>query len=326
MSQHAANVRANRESDQRVVYVIPPEATLPTVDREIDLAATVERLWRGRWWMLGGSALAVAAALVYLAVTPPWYRAEVVLLPAQGRSAPSLAGSLPGLGGLAGLAGITIGGGGSAEPLIVLTSSDFTRDFVQKRNLIPVLFADQWDAGRAAWKGGDPKKWPDERDAVKRFDEEVRRVYEDKRTGKVRLSIDWKDPAVAARWANELVDDLNDRMRERALREAESNLAFLRHELDATSLVIVQQSVSRLIESEIQKAMLARGEREFSFRVIDRAEIPKWRAGPRRALVLALSATVGAFLGVLLVLMRNAISRSEAEVEDAAPDQELAGS
>jgi uncharacterized protein involved in exopolysaccharide biosynthesis len=326
VSQRTCNPGGDEGASKRVVYVIPPEATLPTVDREIDLAATVQRLWRGRWWILGGSALAIAAALVYLAVTPPWYRAEVLLMPAQGRSAPSLAGSLPGLSGLAGLAGITIGGGGSAEPLIVLTSSDFTRDFIRKRDLVPVLFADKWDAGRGAWKAADSKKWPDERDAVKRFDKQVRRVVQDKRTGKVRLSIVWTDPAVAASWANEMADDLNDRMRERALREAETNLAFLRHELDATSLVVVQQSVSRLIESEIQKAMLARGEREFSFRVIDRAAIPKWRAGPRRALVLALSAMTGTFLGVLLVLVRDAYSRSGDGRGGAAPDRQSAGS
>jgi len=326
MNQRSADQRGNGDSGQRVVYVIPPEATLPTVDREIDLAAAVQRLWRGRWWIFGASALAIAAALVYLAVTPPWYRAEVVLMPAQGRTMPSLPGSLAGLSGLAGLAGITIGGGGIAEPLAVLTSSDFTRDFVKKRNLVPVLFADEWDGGRAAWKAADPEKWPDERDGVKRFDEEVRRVYEDKRTGKVRLSIKWTDPDIAAAWANEMVDDLNDRMRERALLEAEANLAFLQRELETSSLVIVQQSVSRLMESEIQKTMLAKGEREFSFRVIDRAEVPKWRAGPRRALVLALSAVAGAFLGALLVMLRSAFARPEDEREGAAPHRQVAGS
>ena len=309
MSLHSQGPRSDEDAGQRVVYVIPPEATLPTVDREIDLAATLLRLWRGRWWIFGATAVAIAAAATYLAVTPPWYRGEVVLMPAQGRSVPSLPGSLAGLSGLAGLAGITIGGGGTAEPLAVLTSSDFTRDFVKRHGLMPVLFAEDWDARRGAWKAADPSQWPDERDAVKRFDEQVRRVYEDKRTGKVRLAIEWTDPELAATWANAMVDDLNDRMRQRALQEAETNLAYLRRELDDTSLVTLQQSIGRLIEGEIQKAMVARGEREFSLRVIDRAAVPKWRAGPRRALVLALSAVAGAFLGVLLVLLRNAFSR-----------------
>lgn len=319
MSPTSRDLSGDQGASQRVVYVIPPDANLPTVDREIDLAATVRLLWRSRWWIFGSAALGIAAAVAYLAVTPPWYRAESVLMPAQGRSVPSLPGSLAGLSGLAGLAGVTIGGGGTAEPLAVLTSNDFTSDFVRKHGLMSVLFAEDWDAEREAWKTADPATWPDERDAVKRLDEEVRRVYEDKRTGKVSLSIQWTDPEVAAIWANQMVDDLNDRMRQRALEEAEANLAYLRRELDATSLVTLQQSIGRLIEGEIQKAMLAKGEREFAFRVIDRASVPKWRAGPRRALVLALSAVAGAFLGVLVVLLCNAFSRRDDERGAMAP-------
>jgi uncharacterized protein involved in exopolysaccharide biosynthesis len=315
----------DERASQRVVYVIPPEATMPSIDREIDLLATVLRLWQGRRWIFGATVLAIAAAVAYLAVTPPWYRAEAVLMPAQGRSVPSLPGALAGLSGIAGLAGITIGGGGTAEPLAVLTSNDFTRDFVRKHELIPTLFAEEWDAERAAWKAADVSEWPDERDAVKRFDEQVRRVYEDKRTGKVRLAVEWTDPEIAAIWANAMVDDLNDRMRERALQEAEVNLAYLRRELDGTSLVTLQQSIGRLIESEIQKAMLAKGEREFSFRVIDRAAVPKWRAGPRRAMVLALSAVAGAALGVLLVLLRSAFSRRAVRHDGERTDRQAAG-
>lgn len=293
---------------QRVVYVIPPEATLPAMDREVDLSRTLRRLWEGRWWILGATALSIAAAAIYLVVTPPWFRAEVVLMPADGRSVPSLPGSLAGLGGLAGLAGISIGGGSTAEPLAVLTSRDFTSDFVNEHALMPVLFAEYWDARRGAWKEPDPATWPDDRDAVKLFDERIRSVYEDKRTAKIRLSIEWTDPVVAANWANAMVDDLNGKMRQRALDDAETNLAYLRKELAATPLVTVQQSIGRLIEGEMQKAMLAKGEREFSFRVIDRAEPPKWRAGPRRALVLALATLAGAAVGMLLSLLRGALA------------------
>lgn len=294
---------------ERVVYVIPPEVILPTVDREVELGSTLRQLWRGRAWILGATLFALAAATVYLLVTPPWYRAEVVLMPAEARSVSTLPGSLAGLSGLAGLAGISIGGGGTAEPLAVLTSDDFTRDFILKHGLTPVLFAEKWDTSRGAWKSPDASQWPDDRDAVKLIDERVRRVFEDKRSGKIRLTLDWTDPVIAAEWANAMVDDLNDRMRQRALQEAESNLAYLRRELDATSLVTLQQSIGRLIEGEIQKAMLAKGEREFSLRVIDRAEPPKWRAGPRRALVLALSMLAGMALGVVLVLLRGALAR-----------------
>lgn len=325
MSPYAEDPRSDADAGQRVVYVIPPEATLPTVDREIDLIGTARRLWQGRWWILGATAVAIVAAAIYLVATPPWYRGEVVLMAAQGRNVPALPGALAGLGGLVGLAGITTGGG-TAEPLAVLTSNSFASDFVKRHGLIPVLFAEDWDAQRGTWKSADPSHWPDERDAVKRINERVRRVHEDKRSGQIRLAIEWTDPELAATWANLMVDDLNERMRQRALQEAEANLAYLRRELGATTLVSLQQSIGRLIESEVQKAMLARGEREFSFRVIDRAAVPKWRAGPRRAMVLALSALAGAAVGVLLVLLRSLVKRGADRRDGVYPARQTAGS
>jgi uncharacterized protein involved in exopolysaccharide biosynthesis len=306
------------EAGERIVYVIPPEATMPTVDREVDLGAVLLRIWRRRWLMLGVMLAAIAAAAVYLAVTPPWYRGEVVMVPAQARNVPALPGALASLGGLAGLAGISVGGGGTTEPLAVLTSTDFTREFVVRHGLLPILFEEDWDGRRQAWKDPDPTKWPDERDAVKRFDENVRSVYEDKRTGKIRLVIEWTDPKLAADWANAMVGELNERMRQRAQQDAEANLAYLRRELESTPLIAIQESVGRLIEGEIQKAMLAKGEREFSFKVVDHAKASKWRAGPRRALVLALAALTGLVLGVLAALLVDALARRR-EPAAAAP-------
>jgi uncharacterized protein involved in exopolysaccharide biosynthesis len=290
---------------ERVVYVIPPGAILPAADDEIDLMAVWDTLWQGRWLILAIAGLCVGLALATVLLVPRWYRAEVLLMPAEARSTPGMAGPLGGLSGLANLAGITIGGGDAAEPIAVLSSSDFTRDFIEEHKLLPVLLADEWDAARGRWKASDPADWPDIRDAVKRFDEDVRYIHEDKRTGKVTVSIEWTDPDVAAKWANDLVDGLNNRMRLRSLKEAETNLAYLRRESAATNVVMLQQSVGRLMESELQKAMLAKGNEEFSFRIIDRAEAPKWPARPKRALVVSLSLVGGVFLGALVVLIRN---------------------
>jgi uncharacterized protein involved in exopolysaccharide biosynthesis len=303
---------------QRVVYVAPSGTILPAADEEFDLFELWDTLWRGRWVIIGITGLVAALALAYVMLAPAWYRAEVTLMPATARSTQALPGSLAGLTGLASLAGISIGGGGTAEPLAVLGSNGFTRDFIEQHKLLPVLLADEWDAVRGRWKAEDPAHWPDVRDAVKLFDEDIRRIQEDKRTGKVTLSIEWTDPVVAADWANALVDSLNGRMRKRALQEAETNLAYLQKELATTDVVTLQHSAGRLMEDELQKAMLARGNEEFSFRVVDRAEAPKWRAHPRRALVMALSVVGGAFLGALVVLLRNAVGRRRAATDDAA--------
>jgi uncharacterized protein involved in exopolysaccharide biosynthesis len=57
----------------------------------------------------------------------------------------------------------------------------------------------------------------------------------------------------------------------------------------------------------MQKLMLARGNEEFAFKVIDRATPPKLRESPKRSLIAIVSMLAGGFLGVLFVFLRKAI-------------------
>jgi uncharacterized protein involved in exopolysaccharide biosynthesis len=98
-------------------------------------------------------------------------------------------------------------------------------------------------------------------------------------------------------------------MRDQALEEASANLDYLQGELANTSLVTIQQSIGRLMESEFQKLMMARGRTEFSFRVIDPAVVPKERSRPRRALIAVLGTMLGGFLGFLVALILGLRSR-----------------
>jgi uncharacterized protein involved in exopolysaccharide biosynthesis len=92
-------------------------------------------------------------------------------------------------------------------------------------------------------------------------------------------------------------------MRARALGEAEANVAFLQAELESTNVVTLQQSIGRLLETEMQKLMLARGSEEYAFRVIDPAQIAKEPDKPNRALVIALGFLAGGLLALLWVLI-----------------------
>jgi uncharacterized protein involved in exopolysaccharide biosynthesis len=259
-------------------------------------------LWRGRWVLVGASGgLGLVAAIVVL-MLPSWFQADVLMMPSEERKAMNLAGSI---GGLASLAGISVGGGDATEAIAVLKSRDFTRAFIEDQNLLPVLFASEFDETANAWRMSDPEDQPDIRDGIRYFDRKVRSVTEERRTKLVTLSIEWKDAELAARWADSLVKRLNERMRQRALLEATANIAYLRGELlreDTT--VEMQRSIGRLLEAEMQKLMLARGNDDFAFRVIDRAQIPKRRSKPARFLIVSAASLFGGALAALFVVLR----------------------
>jgi uncharacterized protein involved in exopolysaccharide biosynthesis len=282
------------------VIDMPQDKLAAAEDDDIDLFELWNTLWRSRRLIVSITAAFALGAAAYAMLSPPWYNANVLLAPVKEKASLDLAGQL---GGLASLAGIGSGGTGSVEAVAVLKSRDFARAFIEDQALLPVFFAADWDATAGRWKLADP---PDLRQAVKFFDENVRKVAEDRKTGLVTLSIEWKDPKLAAAWANLLAVRLNDHMRHRALAEAEVNVKYLQHELESTTVVVLQQSISRLLENEMQKLMLARGNAEFAFRIIDRAEIPRLRSKPRRTLIVVLSAFLGCMLSVFVVFIRDA--------------------
>jgi uncharacterized protein involved in exopolysaccharide biosynthesis len=263
-------------------------------DDEIDLWQLWETLWSGRWLIIAITSLFAVGGVTYALVAQEWWRAEVVLAPADKKG--GMSGALSQLSGLASLAGVSVGGGGGNEPLAVLKSKDFARQCINDMNLMPVLLKGQ--------KTEDGKA-PDIRDALRIF-ETVRTVSEDKKTGLVVLSVRWKDADTVALWANELARRVNARLRAEALAEAERNVAYLQKEIASTSVVSLQQSMGRVLEGEMQKLMLARGNEEFAFKVIDKATPPKLRDAPKRTLIAIVATLAGGFLGILAVFLRQA--------------------
>jgi uncharacterized protein involved in exopolysaccharide biosynthesis len=308
-SDPAHEIERTADAGERIVCVVARDV-ISLERQEAAPMAFLSRAWKGRWLILCFVVGCGALATVYALLATEWYTAGVVLTPAAVRNTPGLSGQLEGLGLLAGLAGsLGLGSTRTAEPIGVLESRDFARQFIEEQGLLHVLLADQWDARAGRWKESDPRLQPDIRDAIDYFDKQVLRVDEDKKTGLVTVSIRWKNAAVAASWANTLVDRLNEQMRVRALAEGEANVAYLQKELLATTFVGVQQAVSRLLEQELQKVMVARGERQFAFRIVDHADVPKHRSWPKRRVIVTIGVLAGGLAGLLVIFVVDFLRR-----------------
>lgn len=276
-------------------------------EREVSFVELWHVFWRYKWITLLVAVPITLATAVYSLMMPEWYRAESLLVPSEERSTPPIAGQL---GGLAALAGVSIGGG-QAEAVAVLRSRDFVRAFVKDEGLLPLLYQDvsidEDDRAQSA-------SVPDLRRAVREFRRDILSVQEERATGHVTVRVQWTDAALAASWTNRIVDRLNTHMRRRALAEAEANVAYLQAELRTTELLTLQQSIGRLLETELQKLMLAKGTEEFAFRVIDRAEPPLVRARPRRALMVSVAGVFSVMLSMLVIFLIHAFN-SEARAK-----------
>lgn len=281
---------------------------------EISLKDIADALLARRWLivlMTIGFAIGGAAVAFLL---PEKYEASIVLSPVDDGPGGKLGGAgalLSQFGGLAALGGINVGGSGKkAEAIATLQSHGLTESFIRDNNLLPILYADKWDAERKAWKTQDPDKIPTVWKAEKKFAKKIRSIGEDKKTGLVTLTIEWTDAELAARWAKDLVERANRDLRAREITQSQTNLAYLNDQLTKTSVVELQKAIYSLIEAEIKKVMIANGSDEFAFRVVDPPRIAEERSSPKRGLIVAVALFIGFMLGVVLALSLPARNNS----------------
>jgi len=129
------------------------------------------------------------------------------------------------------------------------------------------------------------------------------------KSGLITLSISWKDPDIAAQWANHLVNQLNEQLRLKAITDSKKRVGYLEQELAKTTLQDMRAVLYNLLESEKQKAMLANVNEDFALEVIDPAVAPKTLENPKRKLIVALGGVCGGFLGIFTVLFAQFLKK-----------------
>ena len=284
-------------ASQPVYMMYPP----PQQEDGIGLIELVTVFWQRKLLIVGITFLFAAAGVAYALNATTIFRVEVVLASTERQQGSS---GLSGIGILSGLTGITPGASGWLQAVAEFRSRAFIEEFLSEKDLLPVLFADQWDVANDRWMDDDPEGWPDIRDGVAFFTTQIRSIVEDPNTGLITLGIQWTDPELAAVWATELVESINERLRARDLRDSEFRLEYLYGQLEKANLVELRQAISRLIEDQIQTIMLAQSVTEYAFTVIDPARVPKLRIAPRRTFIVILATFLGGTIGVFGALLQ----------------------
>jgi uncharacterized protein involved in exopolysaccharide biosynthesis len=299
-SDDERNLQATLHGPPSGYFIVVPQAT----DKDGDgLAELIGELWRS-WRLLAactivGAAVAVAIALMMRDV----YRAQAIIAPVHEQGG---AGGLKSqLGGLAALAGVDIGaeGGRKEESIATLSSAGLTREFIQRENLLPVLFAERWDAAAKQWRSNE--KIPTLSDGVRRFMEDVRSVNDDRKTNLVTVTVEWYQPDLAAKWANGLVELTNERLRAEAMAKSELSTKYLNDELAKAELVEARQALFGLLEGQINNAMMATVQHDYAFHFIDRAVPAERKFSPKRAVISLVGAVFGFVAGIVIVYARR---------------------
>jgi len=232
----------------------------------------------------------------------PVYKADATLVPSEEMQALSQNTLLGGLGGIASLVG-GAQGNKENEAVAVLKSRALTCAYIETNGLLPILFHNRWDATAHKWKPG--RKIPTVLDGFRDFDNGIRLIVENQKTGIITISVTWEDPTLAKQWADGLVRMANDRLRSEAIERSSKNLEYLQGASEKTTVTGVKETIYKLMESEIKKQMISVANVDYAFRVIDPTVVPEKKVFPKRTLFSGLGAAVGGIAWLLVAMLKD---------------------
>ena len=211
------------DTEQRKISKQITDPRPPTPDPYIEDEINLLDYWRivmKRWKIIAGIFVisVVTAAIISLLMTPI-YQAKATLMPVES-SGGRLSGALQNLGSLPFVGGMVPGiGGASATKLVaVLKSRTLAEDVIHALNLTRVFFKDKKD------------KPPSLEDAVESLTD-ITKIADDKKGGVISISVEYKDPKIAADIANHYTTVLQRFINENTLSMAKRNRIFIEDQL-----------------------------------------------------------------------------------------------
>ena len=280
------------------------------------------------------------------------YQASAVIAPVESKDRAGGMSSLAAqFGGLAGLAGISMPGSASLNEIkSLLTSRVLQEKVIDKNNLLPVLFPDDWDAGKGSWKEpekpmfilaalGDLKKkltsmaqsnnrakeaGPDQIgptlwDGLRALDS-ILNVKVDAKTSMITVSAEFNDPEVAAKIVEYFLAALTDHMSSEAKRVARTNRAYLEEQLNRAAGPVVREKINSMLSQQIETILMAEVKENFAFKVIDRPMAPDRKIKPKRAQMVLLSLFASGFIGIFIAFFREYLEKMKAANNETAKE------
>ena len=184
--------------------------------------------------------------------------------------------------------------------LATLTSRQFLQGFIKEKNILPILIPGY--KIRKNLQFIRFKKISYDEIAYKSF---LRSMMISSQGNLIEVSLSLASRDLVAPLTNQLIDDLNQFIRNDVIRETEINIKYIEENLGRSSLVSLQPTFYNLIEKEIQRSMLANGNDQYAFTVLDRAFIPEYKSHPRFFMIVIPSLIFGSILALILSFIHS---------------------
>ena len=294
------NETVNPVDNKGYFLVVPPHRSHAYVDWSAFMSALLRR-----WWFLlfGGVAFALVGFVQGFYFEKTLYRATAIVAVDSTGAADSgiFSGQVASLASIAGFNIPRLGQSRRQEYIAALTSRELVGTYITQKNLMPILLPEAYEATQ----NGTRTRPLTLGETVTYFLRRVITVTEDRRSGLLKVDVDWTDPTIPSVWLSEILGLANQTIRDDTVREARASLDFLRAQNARETIEAVRQSIARLMEAKLNEVMLANVQDNFPFRMIDPPEVPFTGIWPPRLLMVAVGFLLGMFLFGMIVVLAN---------------------
>ena len=240
-------------------------------------------------------AIAVAVTAVKALLMAPVYEATAVIAPASQQNAPS------GMGLLAAQFGIATPVSANVTEIVNLLNSNILREkIIKSHNLLAVFF----EKDSLNKKTENEKVW-----AGLRFLQGAMKVNFKQKDNIIELSMQFKDPHMAAEILNYTLIELNNHMSSEAKRVADTNKKYLESLLNDTADPFIKNKIYNIIAQQIEQSMMAEVKENFAFKVIDPPRVPDKRIKPKRRQMVMLSFMASLFGGIFAAFLKEYVDK-----------------
>jgi hypothetical protein len=302
-------------------------SSLKDPDNQIDIKELINILYSRKWIIFFITVSISITGVAYSLLLPNIYESKTLLSPVEASS--NISRSLQNYSGLAGLAGVSLpsseNDNNSFKAIRKLNSLSFFEKKILPNIYLPDLMAlKSWDymnnklyydqsifnEDLNVWvrKYSYPyKQEPSAQESFVAFKSNHFKVTEDPINGFVVLSIKHQSPIVAKRWAELMVNEINEFYRLKDKSDSEKAITYLNKKISMTNISEVKEAISTLLQEETKKLALIEANQFYVFEYIDPPVVMETKYGPNRALICILVSILGGILSIFYVLTKHYI-------------------
>jgi LPS O-antigen subunit length determinant protein (WzzB/FepE family) len=301
---------------------------LPVDEDQIDIRKLILVLWNKKFFITSMTFLAAFISILYALSLPNIYTSKALLSPSNNQE--TLSSSLGNLSGLAGIAGVSLpgdSGNPTIEAIERIKSYDFFVNYflpnIELKNLLAISNWSQpqnvisynkkvYDSKKNEWVKTKATKGPipSNQQAFKKY-KQILSVKEIKKTGFVSISIEHESPNIAKEWVELIVKYINESMREIDRQEATDLINFLNETYSKSSVNNVKESITNLIQDQMQKLMLTAATDGYVFKIIESPYAPELKTSPSRAFICIFGTILGFILGCAFVIFNSYLKKDK---------------